>query len=159
VNTSTSVSEVLRAFHYGLYVIGSRKDDLVSTIVANWVTQVSFTPPLISIAIETNSRIEEYIKASNVFSVNLLPGGAKDIAKAFIKPGIPRGRNINGREYVPAENGSPFLMDALACLSCNVVGTHGAGDHTLFIGEAVESVLHGPGDALTLKETGWQYRR
>jgi flavin reductase (DIM6/NTAB) family NADH-FMN oxidoreductase RutF len=159
VKKQSPVVDVLKALHYGLYVIGSTNADRVTTIVANWVTQVSFHPPLILIAIEKESRMEDYIKAANVFSVNLLPAGAKQLAKVFIKPGVHRGQSINGREFHLASNGTPFLKDAFASIACSVVHSVEAGDHMLFIGEAVEAVLHGNGEALTLKETGWQYSK
>jgi flavin reductase (DIM6/NTAB) family NADH-FMN oxidoreductase RutF len=159
VKKQTSVADVLKALHYGLYVVGSTNGERVTTIVANWVTQVSFHPPLVLASIECESRILDYIKLSNVFSVNLLPTGSKQLAKAFIKPGVPEGESINGREFLLSGNGSPFLKDALASISCNVVQSIEAGDHTLFIGEAIEAVLRGTGDTLTLKETGWQYSR
>ncbi len=159
VKKPASVADVLKTLHYGLYVVGSTNGEQVTTIVANWVTQVSFHPPLLLAAIERDSRILDHITQSNVFSINLLPSGSKQLAKAFIKPGVAQGESINGREFLLAENGSPFLKDALASISCNVVQSIEAGDHTLFIGEAIEAVLRGSGDTLTLKETGWQYSR
>jgi flavin reductase (DIM6/NTAB) family NADH-FMN oxidoreductase RutF len=42
------------------------------------------------------------------------------------------------------KSGTPVLAHALATLDCDVVQTHAAGDHTIFVGEVKEvSVAEG----------------
>ena len=44
--------EVLSRLPYGLYVAGSRDGDNPVAMIATWVTQVSFFPQLLAIAVE-----------------------------------------------------------------------------------------------------------
>ncbi|MFN0156696.1 MAG: flavin reductase family protein [Bacteroidota bacterium] len=154
-----ALEKALHAFPYGLYVVGSRNGKSVSTIVANWATQVSFNPPLVAIAIENDSQMKDHIDQSGVFSLNILPAGGTETAKAFVRSTKPIGNMINGRSFHLSQLGTPFLGDASASIECKVINTMPTGDHTTYIGEAVDAILHLDGDALTLKETGWRYQR
>jgi flavin reductase (DIM6/NTAB) family NADH-FMN oxidoreductase RutF len=51
----------------------------------------------------------------------------------------------------------PILESALGALECELVGQVAAGDHTVFVGEVKQAVLHRDGAALDLASTGWQY--
>jgi flavin reductase (DIM6/NTAB) family NADH-FMN oxidoreductase RutF len=145
---------------YGLYVVGSLNGTVPATIVANWVTQVSFSPPWVAIAVEADSRMREYIGRSGFFSVNILPSGGRDLAKAFLKGPEARGDTIGGKRFEPGKNGAPFLLDASASFECRVVHTLDVPDHVVFIGEVLDAALRSGGtDVLTLRETGWRYNR
>jgi flavin reductase (DIM6/NTAB) family NADH-FMN oxidoreductase RutF len=149
----------LQAMPYGLYVVGSMNGNSFTTIIANWVTQVSFNPPLIAIAIEQTSNMKTYIEKSNRFSINILPTGNSELTKAFIKPAQFTGSLHNGKEFTLSKHGVPFLVDANASLECKVVSSYQTGDHITFIGELTDAITRREGDALTLKESGLSYRR
>ena len=152
------LNKVLGAIPYGLYVVGSTEAETVGTIVANWVTQVSFSPAMIGIAIETDSRMKILIERSGVFCLNLLRAGDTGLAKAFLKAAESSGDSVNGREFTRTKRGTPFLRDALGSIECEVTSALPSGDHTLFLGKIVGAAWNGGGDALTLRETGWKYR-
>ena len=155
-----TAGRVLRHIPYGLYVVGSLNGRTPAAIVANWVTQVSFSPAWVAIAVEGDSRMREYIAASGVFSVNILPSGGRDTAKAFLKGPEAKSGTIGGRPFEPAKNGTPFLLDAVAAFECRVMNTLEVPDHLLFVGEVVDAVLRREDpDVLTLRETGWHYNR
>lgn len=48
--------QVLRSFTYGLYAIMSVDKDEVNAFTANWLTQVSFDPPLLAVSIENDAK-------------------------------------------------------------------------------------------------------
>jgi flavin reductase (DIM6/NTAB) family NADH-FMN oxidoreductase RutF len=151
-----------RALHfipYGLYVLGSVKGQTVAAIVVNWVTQVSFNPALVAIAIEEESRMRAYIEGSQHFAINILPSDGIETARSFIRPVETIGNKINGRDFILSRNGLPFLKDAIASIECRVVSSYKTGDHIMFIGEVTDAVTHSERDVLTLKKTGWNYRR
>ncbi|HTY58210.1 MAG TPA: flavin reductase family protein [Bacteroidota bacterium] len=155
-----TTGRVLQQIPYGLYVVGSLNGTVPSTIVANWVTQVSFSPPWVAMAVEADSRMREYIRRSGLFSVNILPAGAREMAKAFLKGPEAAGGMIGGKRYEQAKNGTPFLVEASASFECRVMQTLEVPDHQVFVGEVVDAVLRREGtDVLTLRETGWHYSR
>lgn len=152
-------NRILSKIPYGLYIVASKTKEGPVAIVANWVGQVSFDPPLISVSIEYDSDMNGYIEESKYFSVNMLYAGAAHFAKAFLKKSRPVAASVNGKEITLATNGSPFLKDAIASLECRVENSVRVGDHVMFVGEAIDGILHSDGDILTLKETGWKYNR
>ncbi len=156
---TTALERALQSFPYGLYVVGSTKDATIRTIVVNWATQVSFYPPLVAIAIEDDSQMRDLIQQSGIFSLNVLPTGSTETARAFMKATAPEGNTVNGHEFRLSSHGAPFLNGASVSIECKVVNSFPTGDHITFIGEVVEAVTHKDGDALTLKETGWRYQR
>lgn len=151
----------LQHFPYGLYVVGAVNGRAVATIVANWATQVSFSPALVAIAIEHDSRMRAHIEMSGFFSINMLPPNKTEIARSFVKPRETNGNDISGRRFERAKNGTPFLHDAVACIECRVVHAYPAGDHLVFVGEVTDAMIHkdGRGEVLTLRQTGWRYHR
>ncbi len=152
-------NKILSKIPYGLYIVGAMAKDGLATIIANWVGQVSFDPPLISISIEHDSDMKNYIEASKHFSVNMLPTGSTQNAKLFLKKSMPVATSVNGREFTLGKRGSPFLKDAIASMECKVLNSVRTGDHVLFVGEVIDGVWHSDEQILTLKETGWKYNR
>jgi flavin reductase (DIM6/NTAB) family NADH-FMN oxidoreductase RutF len=160
VTDPETAGRALQQIPYGLYIVGSLNGLVPATIVANWVTQVSFSPPWVAIAVEADSRMKEYIGTSGFFSVNILPSGEREMAKAFLKGPEALGGTIGGKKFEGAKNGTPFLAGASAAIECRVMHVLEAPDHRLFIGEVVDAVVRREGtDVLTLRETGWRYRR
>ncbi|HUI63516.1 MAG TPA: flavin reductase family protein [Bacteroidota bacterium] len=157
---SATVKKVLQRIPYGLYVVGSLHERIPATMVANWVTQVSFDPPWVAIAVEEDSKMRGYIERSGVFCVNILPAGGIKTAKAFLKSPEAQEGTIGGRAFEPGASGTPFLLDATASFECKVMNALPVPDHVLFIGEVIDAVLRKEGSgALTLRETGWRYSR
>ena len=160
MNEREATGRVLEHIPYGLYIVGSLNGTVPAAIVANWVTQVSFSPPWVAIAVEAGSRMREYIGRSEVFSVNILPSGGRDLAKAFLKGPEAQEDTIGGKKFERAKNGTPFLVDASASFECRVMNTLDVPDHVVFVGEVVDALLRREGTGvLTLRETGWRYNR
>jgi flavin reductase (DIM6/NTAB) family NADH-FMN oxidoreductase RutF len=151
--------QVLGKIPYGILILGSKTESGVSAMVATWVTQVSFKPPLLAAAIEADSTMRRLVEKSGYFSVNLLPSGGKGVAKSFLKSQPSNGTSVSGHQYRAARHGSPFLSEAAASLECRVTEFHTTGDHILFVGEVVEAEVRRDEEVLTLKETGWKYQK
>jgi flavin reductase (DIM6/NTAB) family NADH-FMN oxidoreductase RutF len=147
----------LRGITYGLYVIGTKLGDDVNAFTGNWVTQTSFSPPLVAIGVKKGTSSCDGILQSRVFSVNVLESGQKDLAFTFFKPVSRVGNKFGDIEFYTSTTGSPILKDALSWFECNVVDVNERGDHVLVVGEVVDAGVHREGDPLTLKELGLFY--
>jgi flavin reductase (DIM6/NTAB) family NADH-FMN oxidoreductase RutF len=153
-------STAIRQFPYGLYVVGSSRNGHPLLILVNWLTQVSFAPPLIAVSIELNSKMHQFISTSGYFTVNVLPAGHTELARAFLKnQDVVSGGLIGGREFTATRHGAPVIAEASASLECHVKHSYEAGDHTLFVGEVIWSVVNIETTGMTLKESGLSYRR
>lgn len=150
-------SQVLRQFPYGLYLVGSSRNGHPLVILANWVTQVSFSPPLVAVAIEHESKMHQFISDSGYFSVNVLPAGNAQLPRDFLKSQEPKEGTISGHPFQASRHGSPLIDDASSSLECQVVAAHEAGDHTLFVGQVIHGQVNGETAGITLKESGLSY--
>ncbi len=122
----------------GVFVITSKMDDKINGMTAAWVSQVSFKPRLLAVAIAPQRYTYEFIKSSGLFCINTLGKDQIDLAKHF---GFKSGRNMNKFEkidYTYSLNGCPVLKNAIAYFECQVVSECQAGDHIIVIGEVTD---------------------
>ncbi|MBI1992070.1 MAG: flavin reductase [Candidatus Omnitrophica bacterium] len=148
----------LRKIPHGVYVVGVKQDRELNAFTATWLTQVSFTPPLVALGIKKDSHSFEMIKRDRVFSVNLLGKDQKPVAEHFVKPATVVGEKLKEVRYRLGRTGVPVLEEAIAYVECEVreiANEH--GDHAVVIGEVVEAGVHKDEPALTLTDTGWHY--
>ena len=149
--------QALRSIVHGVYVIGVRDGDKLNAFTATWVTQVSFEPPLVAVAIRKDSVSFQMIEKSRVFVLNFLASGQKSLAQHFLKPAHLGGDKLEGISRRAGATGAPILADAAAYVECRVKGIHPDGDHAIVVGEVVEAGVQREAEPLTLKETGWHY--
>ena len=149
--------KALRKIVHGVYVIGVRGEGKLNAFTATWVSQVSFEPPLVMIAVRKSSISHQMIEQSRVFVVNLLASGQKMLAQHFLKPAHLGGDKLQGIPHRPGVTGAPILEEAAAYVECRVREIHPGGDHSIVIGEVIEVGVHQDAEPLTLKETGWSY--
>ncbi|MCK6529793.1 flavin reductase family protein [Myxococcota bacterium] len=151
-------TQALRFLDYGLYVVTGRHGDAVAAGSCTWVTQASFEPPLVVVALKADSRLHGLVDASDAFCVNALSSSQVDLAQDFFKPTQQEDHSVNGHPFLDGHTGAPVLRECPAFFECRVVGKLHKGDHTIFIGEVVHAEVREPeAKPLHLRETGWQY--
>ena len=148
---------LLRKIPHGLFICGVAEGDLVNGFTASWVTQGSFEPPLVVMAVRADSTSSGMIQRSGRFSLNVLAADQKDLAAVFFKPQQGVGGRFDAAPFQLGSLGLPILDDALGAVECQLVGQVAHGDHTVFVGEVKTAVLHRDAAALDLGSTGWQY--
>ena len=148
---------VLRLIPYGLFAVTASDAAGEAGMTANWLTQVSFDPPLVAVAVEADARTLAAIRASGHFAVNVLPAGQRELAGLLGR----RSKNVPDKlQQTPhhaGETGSPILDIALGYVECRLQSETPAGDHALVVGEVIAAGLGSAGEPLTLRETGFRY--
>lgn len=149
----------LRKMPHGVYVVGVKQGEHINAFTGTWMTQCSFTPPLVAIGVKKDSLSHEMMTQGKVFSVNVLGKDQKPLAEHFVKPAQGHADvKLQGIAHHAGATGAPLLDEAIAFFECRVREVANAGgDHALVIGEVVEAGVRQDVDALTLKDTGWQY--
>jgi flavin reductase (DIM6/NTAB) family NADH-FMN oxidoreductase RutF len=148
---------LLRKIPHGIFICGVREGEEVNGFTASWVTQGSFEPPLVVMAVRADSTSNGIIQRTERFSLNVLPADQKDLAAVFFKPQKAIGGRFDAAPYQLGPLGLPILEAALGAVECVVVGQVSHGDHTVFVGEVKTATLLRDGEALELAGTGWQY--
>ena len=154
---ASTKKQALRSFTYGLFAISCADQGEVNIFTANWITQVSFEPPLLALSVENDSKSLPMIQRSRKFTVNVLHSGQRELAGQLGKSAIYHPDKLNGIEYTLGANGCPLLSDALAWVACEVRHSVEAGDSTLFVAEVVDVGMTGEGQPLTMKEVGFRH--
>ncbi len=148
----------LRKIPHGVYVVGVKHEGQVNAFTATWLTQISFTPPLVAVGIKKDSHSLEMIRAGKVFTVNLLGKEQKSLAEHFVKPSSVIGEKLQTVRHHFGKTGAPVLDDGIAYVECELREiANERGDHALVIGEVIEAGVHRDEPALTLMDTGWHY--
>ena len=121
----------------GLYVVTARQEERASAMVASWVSQASFDPPGITVAVAKDRAIEALLQVGDRFVLNILrEDNYQDLMRHFLKrfpPGADRVAGVSTLEGVA--NGGPVLGDALAFLGCRVSQRMEGPDHWIIYGE------------------------
>ncbi len=147
----------LNQLGYGLYVIGSRAGAEYNGMTANWITQISFDPPLVMLAVQNDSKTCELINKGRVFSVNVIANNGKALLTSFIKKQRRVGNKLGDDEFDDGETGAPILKEAISFIECRVIEQQTPGDHTLFIAEVVNAGVRRDAIPIRLEDTGWSY--
>ncbi len=131
---------VLRIIPYGIYVVTAKTAaGEIAAATVNWVTQTSFEPPLVAIAVKADSGPLNVIREAGNFALNFLGKGQQGFAFAFFKPANADDGTINGEAYQDGATGAPILDGAPANIECKLVDIIAHGDHHLVLGEVVNA--------------------
>ena len=149
--------KALRMITYGLFVATSQDDSGPAAGSINWISQSSFTPPLIMIAIKADSALHRAIGSSRSFIVHVVGKDQKELATAFFRGAELSGDRLNGYRIEERPNRIPLLVDPPAWFECRVVNEVGGGDHTIFVAEVIDAGVRRDADPLTLRDTGFFY--
>ncbi|MEH2127476.1 diflavin flavoprotein [Nostoc sp.] len=129
---ATNVEQAVGRIVGSLCVLTAKEGDRSSAMLASWVSQASFNPPGLTIAVAKDRAVETLTHTGNKFVLNILKeGNHLGLMKHFLKPfgpGQDRFADVAAKE---AESGSPILTDALAYLECSVQNRMESGDHWL----------------------------
>ncbi|QPN65007.1 diflavin flavoprotein [Synechococcus sp. CBW1004] len=125
----------------GLYVVTARQGEGESVrsgaMVASWVSQASFDPPGITIAVAKDRAIESLLQVGDRFVLNILrDDNHQPLLRHFLKrfpPGADRFAGVNVLDGVAS--GGPVLGDALAFLGCRVTQRMEVPDHWIVYAE------------------------
>ena len=121
----------------GLYVVTARQEERASAMVASWVSQASFEPPGITVAVAKDRAIEALMQVGDRFVLNILrEDNHQGLLRHFLKrfpPGADRFAGVSTLDGVA--EGGPVLGDALAFLGCRVLQRMEGPDHWIIYAE------------------------
>ena len=112
-------------------------------MLASWVSQASFNPPAITVAVAKERAVESFLLTGGKFNLNVLKsGGEKPIMKALLKPFAPGENRFGDLDVDISEtNGCAIVKDSLACIECKVSKRMEAGDHWVVLAEVERGAL------------------
>ena len=148
---------VLRLFTYGLYAVGVSDGTDANVFTANWLTQVSFDPPLLALSVENDCRSHGIIERGRKFAVSVLETGWRELAGDLGRHSTESPDKLTKVAHHFAANGCPVLDEALGYVACEVESSTPAGDSTVYIARVVKAVSLKDGEPLTMREAGFRH--
>ena len=120
---------------YGIYVLTSFYKEEVNGMIASWVSQISYDPLLIMVAVHPNRYSHQLIEKSGCFALHVIDRQQADFLSRFKGPD-PKAK-FSSVQWDRGRTGCPILRECTAYLECRVTARYDPGNHTLFVGEVV----------------------
>jgi flavin reductase (DIM6/NTAB) family NADH-FMN oxidoreductase RutF len=139
--------EALGHMTYGIYILTSFYKDAINGMIASWVSQVSFDPLLIMVAVHPTRYSHKLIAKSGCFALHVLAADQSNLLGRFKGPD-PKTK-FTSIPWQPGRTGCPILKECLAYFECKVTAEYTPGNHTLFLGEVLEAQVIGKGNILS----------
>ena len=141
-----------------LCVMSAKRENVTSAMLASWVSQATFNPPGITIAVAKDRALESLTHMGDKFVLNILAEEKKNLQRYFLKPFAPGEDRFIEVETKEANNGCPILIDALAYLECKIANRMECGDHWLVYAVVENGQLLNDGmTAVHFRKTGIRY--
>jgi flavorubredoxin/flavin reductase (DIM6/NTAB) family NADH-FMN oxidoreductase RutF len=133
LNPGSTAEQAIGRIVGSLSVLTVAKGDLSTAMLASWISQATFNPPGLTVAVAKERAIESFMHEGDRFVVNILEQN-KQVRKQFMKKYAPGEDRFLDVAYEPSSHGAPILKDALAYLECRVEQRMECGDHWLVYG-------------------------
>jgi ferric-chelate reductase [NAD(P)H] len=136
---------------YGVYVVCSGTEGLRNGQICNTAFQITAEPPTFAVSINKLNYTHECIEKAGNFSISVL---SEEAPMTYIgRFGFRCGRDFDkmaGLSIRQGASGAPIVSDfAVAFVDCRILRSFDCGTHTLFLGEALDAGILGPGTAMT----------
>lgn len=145
----------------GVYIVTTRDGEELDGMLATWISQASFAPPMVSVGINKSRHIASLMNKGSEFAVNILSKENMDIFKNFAKP-VKTPEEAHAR-FVGLERiehaGAPVFKKAIGYLICKVYTVVDSGDHNLVLGEITDGSILNPDleSMIHIRKNGFQY--
>jgi flavin reductase (DIM6/NTAB) family NADH-FMN oxidoreductase RutF len=157
-----TISAVLGRTPSGVFVLTASDGNGRETgMLASWVQQAAFDPPMVSIAVNQQRYLNQWIQANPKLALCLVGESQGAFLKHFGKGFPPGEAAFTNLEIQRGVTGLPLLGGALGYLEGRVTGQIPAGDHIVYL---LEIEAAGSGAALSaqrpmvhIRKNGFNY--
>lgn len=123
-------ARVLGRVPSGLFVVTAGADTAAAAMLASWVQQCSFDPPMLTVAVRPDRDIVALLKPDSLFALHPIAEGQADLVARFGRGYAPGQNPFDGLD-VRTDAGVPVLATSMGHLLCRVTARCNAGDHDL----------------------------
>lgn len=152
------VAPALGKIPSGLFILTAAFEDRRTGMLASWVQQASFHPPMVSVAVNKGRAIMPLISDSHQFGLCQIPKDDKVLLRKFASGIDPDEDPFLGFELIDGVTSSPVLASGMAFLECELVcHMDYEGDHDLFIGKIVNGAFSEGEPFVHIRPDGFKY--
>ena len=112
----------------GLFILTVRRGDQSTGMLASWVQQAGFDPPMLTVAFHKERYVADWVRASGRFALNQIPAGNKTLLRHFGKGFAAGEPAFDGVSLAALDDpAGPVLAEALAYIDRRGRGRAGRG--------------------------------
>lgn len=149
-----AIASALGRIPSGLFVVAWRDADADRSMLASWVMQAGFAPPLVSVAVAATRDLLAAVDRETPFVVSVLADSQRPLLARFGKPSADP---FAGLEVHRTPSGAVALMDAAAWLECRPVARAAHGDHVIVLAEVISAGGAGSEPLTHVRKNGLRY--
>jgi len=142
----------------GIYILTAGAGDRATGMLASWVMQAGFEPPMVSVAVKSGRYLGDWITDGEPFVLNIVAEKQLDLLKHFGKGFEPDEAAFEGLNIGRCPRGVPILEDCLGHLECEPVSHVDSGDHRIFLARVVRGALRNDASPMVhIRKSGGTY--
>jgi flavin reductase (DIM6/NTAB) family NADH-FMN oxidoreductase RutF len=142
----------------GVYILTLARDGIETGMLASWVQQCAFKPPMISFVIQRGRPIADLLPKGAVCTLNILEAAQTDMIAHFGKGFALTEDAFIGLDLQRVPLHGPILEEAHAFLHVKVMDRFPVGDHDLFLAEVTAGCLLEDGQPMVhVRKNGFHY--
>jgi flavin reductase (DIM6/NTAB) family NADH-FMN oxidoreductase RutF len=154
----SEIAPLLGQVPSGLFILTARHGDQETGMLASWVMQAGFEPPMVTVCIRQGRYVCDWLTEGAPFAVHVLSSDNKNLLSHFgrgFEPGQPA---FMGLEINRTESGLPVLAGTLGYLECRARQHLDSADHRIFLAEIVGGGKQADqGPLVHLRKSGLRY--
>jgi len=139
----------------GIYLLTTSHNEEINGMIASWVSQISYYPPMVMVAIHPNRYSHRLIEKSGYFALHVLARDQGDLLSRFKGPDPDT--KFSSLSWVRGKTGSPLIKECIASMECEVKTSYNPGNHTLFMGEIIDAQMFSVQEPLSTLDYAGQY--
>jgi flavin reductase len=142
VSTDSAVAfkAAMRRLASGVAIITTYHEGRRYGMTATAVMSLSMEPPSLALSINRSASMYKPLLARRAFCVNLLHESHGELCRSF--SALPAEQRFQSGAWVEDDEHLPRLADSEASIICVLGPTLVFGSHTIFIGQALRTVLN-----------------
>jgi flavin reductase (DIM6/NTAB) family NADH-FMN oxidoreductase RutF len=137
----TPLAQALGRVPSGLFILTARDGQCTTGMLASWVQQAGFEPPMLTVAVKRDRFVADWIARSRRCVLNQIAAGQKSLIRHFARGFAPEAPAFEGVAIVRESDAGPILADALAFLELRLAGEIDSADHRILLAEVVAGAL------------------
>ncbi|HZZ30221.1 MAG TPA: flavin reductase family protein [Pirellulales bacterium] len=155
---ASQLEAILGRVPSGLFILTIAHQGSETGMLASWVMQAGFEPPMVTVAVKQGRYVAEWLGAKEPFVLNLLREDQKPLLSHFgrgFEPGEPAFTGLSLHRTV---GNLPVLADILGHLECRPNSHVDSGDHRIFLADVLAGQLTGEGQPYVhIRKNGLRY--
>jgi flavin reductase (DIM6/NTAB) family NADH-FMN oxidoreductase RutF len=152
------LAAVLGRLPSGLFILTARRDNRETGMLASWIMQAGFDPPMLTVALGMDRVLGRWLAEGTKFAVNVLADHQRSVLGHFGRGFEEDEPAFDGIEVRRPAHGIPVLTGTVGNLICEPQSHIDSGDHRIFLARIVSGHLESDRPPLVhVRKNGLKY--